>query len=752
MSRIFLIAILITFVFSVSCFAQQSVVIVKTPDFESIKELGKTDVYIVNAEKEWAEVVADKAQLAELSSKGFSYTVKNKNISDQIQSFTDDNAGRYHTNLEVKGELYAYQKKYPEIVKVEIIGKTWENRPIIAVKISDNVQVDEQEASTLIMGLHHSREWISTEVPMALIDTLIKGYETGDERLTNLINNREIWCIPVVSPDGLEYSQKNYKMWRKNRRDNGDGKFGVDPNRNYGHHWGEAGASSNTGSDTYRGPSAFSEPCTQAVRDFATKHKFTSSVSFHSYSQLILWPYSYAYNVPNPLTPLFKDLAENMAKFTKYKAQNSADLYPASGECDDFLYGDLGILAFTFELGRSFVPSESLVDGICEKNVKALLYLIERSGNIFPVISHEKIPSTNNYAGPHSATVKIDTEHNSAFENCIVEIFYKKGNDSEKKLKLSGNSGSYLGDIPGDAEYGTVYTYHIIATSKSGDTARFPEQGELKFKIEKSLRLIVSDNGGKYLEYYTEAFDKLGWGFTVIDTSTKGIPSASTLKNYTDIVWFTGDDSSNTLGPAERTAIEGYIASGGNIIISGQDIGYNIKNESFYKNILGAKYKDDKSGSSVIDGLEQFAGLKFNISGGAGNQKYPDDITNAGNGKLVMKYGNDKGAATYVKTDKSNLLYIGFGMEGISSVENRAKLLETFLGESKLSIEQKALILADYDGSNMIFRKRLLRDSVAEELNAKNVDKVINALKNVDANKNLVRFFEEVSKVKNFNK
>ena len=335
---------------------------------------------------------------------------------------------------------------------------------------------------------------------------------------------------------------------------------------------------------------------------------------------------------------------------------------------------------------------------------------------------------------------------------CNVKLFYTTGSSSYKELKLSGNSDHYVGNIPGDVDYGTEYSYYIVATAKSGETARFPKQGELKFKIEKALRLIVSDNGGKYIDYYTKAFDKLGWGYTVIDTSTKGIPTASTLKNYTDIVWFTGDDSSNTLKVAERSAIEGYIQSGGNIIISGQDIGYNIKNESFYKNVMGAKFKNDKSGSYTVKGLDILEGLEFSIDGGAGNQKYPEDITIAGPGKLVMKYANVKGAATYVKTDKSNLLYLGFGIEGISTIENRAKLLQTFLGENKLSTEQKALILAGFDGNNIIFRKRLLRDSVAAELNADNAEKVINALKNVDADKSLVRFFEEVSKVKKFNK
>jgi hypothetical protein len=273
---------------------------------------------------------------------------------------------------------------YPAIAQYSVIGKSWEGRDIGCLKISDNVKKDEDEPESIFMGAHHAREWISVEIPIALMNTLLKGYNK-DDKITSLVNTREIFIVPVVNPDGLYYSQTQYKMWRKNRRKNqGTSNMGVDLNRNYGYQWGNVGASSSPYSDTYHGPSAFSEPEAQAMRDFEKKRNFVTSVSYHSYGQLILYPYGYGYDIYNPEEDIFKKMSKEMAKFTKYRPQNSAELYPAMGDHDDYAYGDQNIMAFTFELGRQFVPSESLVADICEKNVKACLWLIEEGEKYYP--------------------------------------------------------------------------------------------------------------------------------------------------------------------------------------------------------------------------------------------------------------------------------------------------------------------------------------------------------------------------------
>jgi carboxypeptidase T len=730
-----------------SVYATQSLVVVKTPDWKAVKQLGSLNLDIVKANKYQAEIVVNEQEKALLSQKGFSYTVKIPDMDSLLKPFLKrgvKDAGKYHTYQEVTQEIHQYAKEYPQILKVESIGKSWEGRDIWAVKISDNVNKDEDEPAVLIMGMHHSREWISVEVPMALIKTILGGYKAGNERIVNLVNNREIWIVPVVNPDGFVYSQTKYKMWRKNRRDNKDGTYGVDPNRNYGYKWGGQGASTYTGSDTYRGPSAFSEKCTQAIRNFAKREHFVASISFHSYSELVLYPFGYAYNVPDPYTPILKRLAEGMAKFNHYKPINSADLYPAAGDSDDWLHGAMGVMSFTIELAKSFIPAESQIASICADNVKSCLYLIEQADNIFPVAEHQQLVSTNNYVGPYPLTVKVNTKNHPEFKGAAVNVYYKINAGSYKKLSLKSTDGTiFKGQIPGGEDYGTTYRYYIEITAGTHKT-RLPKSGEYTFKIEKNNRLIVADAKGKYTEAYTEAFKKLGWSYTLWDTSSQGVIPVDEIKNYTDVVWFTGDDSASTLTEDEQKVIQSYIEQGGNIIISGQDIGYNIKSTAFYKNVLHASYLADNSKGRGLVGKGILAGYEASFK-----QSYPDSIKALKGGKLVITYDNGKGAGVYTQTDKANILYLAFGLEGISDVSQRAALLQKFLGADKLNLSQKASLLAFVDHSGNIFRKKILREELAKEIKTeKDLQTVLSVLKENNVSNPLMMYFKELGAIR----
>ncbi|MBF0546537.1 MAG: zinc carboxypeptidase [Candidatus Riflebacteria bacterium] len=336
---------------------------------------------IARAGFDFVEVVLNQDQIkafAKLSPKSsVLITDLDKYVSDVLAS---QKAGaQYFTYDTMTQTLKDYVNKYPNICKLNSIGKSCEGRDIWAFKISKNPTVDEKEPRCLIMGDHHAREWISVEVPMATIKMLLEGYGK-DERLTRLVDTRECYFVPMVNPDGMTYSQTKEKFWRKNRRKNSDGTFGVDPNRNYGYKWGGAGASTNPSDDTYRGPSGFSEPETQAIRDFAQRMQFSADITFHSYAELILYPWSYATGVTNPDEELFKKFANELAKFNNYTAETSSEMYPSSGDADDFMYGVCKSLSFTFELAKAFIPAPTEIAGICDQNVPAVLYLIEKSG------------------------------------------------------------------------------------------------------------------------------------------------------------------------------------------------------------------------------------------------------------------------------------------------------------------------------------------------------------------------------------
>jgi len=180
-----------------------------------------------------------------------------------VATATEFPAGRtgYHSYTEVAAEVAAVAAAHPDIVKRFSIGKSYQGRDIWAVKISDNVNVDESEPEVMFDGTHHSDEHMATEMTLHILHWLVDGYGV-DPRITAIVNTREIWIVFVVNPDGAEYdiSGGHFHFWRKNRQPTpGTSSIGTDLNRNYSYHWGGGGrTSTNPQAITYRGVAAFS--------------------------------------------------------------------------------------------------------------------------------------------------------------------------------------------------------------------------------------------------------------------------------------------------------------------------------------------------------------------------------------------------------------------------------------------------------------------------------------------------------------
>ena len=311
----------------------------------------------------------------------------------------DGELGAYHTYEEAMEEIERAAAEHPDIAKVETIGYSTYGRPIKAIKISKDVNVeDPDKPEVLYMGQTHAREVISAEASLGVVDRLIDGYGT-DDYVTGLVDSRQIWVVPVVNPDGSmkvadDVTGSGDSSWRGNCRDNnGNGKVddgdGVDLNRNWGRNWGGQGSSGTPGSQTYRGPVPFSEPETAAIKKLVEEHDFVTSVSFHSYSGLILYPLGYT-NTPAKDEDMLRSIAENMRDRQpneKYKVEKSSDLYVASGDSDDWLYEDKGIMAFTFEVYKGgnnwwntfkqFNPPEDRIQYHVDNVVPAALYAAE---------------------------------------------------------------------------------------------------------------------------------------------------------------------------------------------------------------------------------------------------------------------------------------------------------------------------------------------------------------------------------------
>lgn len=239
----------------------------------------------------------------------------------------------------------------PDLAEVVDIGDTVRGRDIFALRIT-GPNFEPTRPGLLIHGGQHAREWITVSANCYIADTLIRQYDT-DPYIKDLVDTREWWIIPVMNPDGYEYTWTNYRLWRKNRRSS----YGVDLNRNWGYHWGGPGSSDSTNRETYRGDAPFSEPETQAMRDLCLDHpNIVGHIDIHSYSQLILYPWGWTRYLP-PYNDTFDAISSEMDQriealygtIWRYGPVYTT-IYPASGVSSDWTFGDRRIWGFAFEL------------------------------------------------------------------------------------------------------------------------------------------------------------------------------------------------------------------------------------------------------------------------------------------------------------------------------------------------------------------------------------------------------------------
>lgn len=385
----------------------------------------------------------------------------------------------YHTYDELTTELREIASKYPNLVKLGEIGKSWEttkgkaSRSLWFMRINGKGNAD-AKPGIVFFGNHHARELVTVEIPILLIKHLLENYGK-DADITNMLDSTDIWVIPMVNPDGHTLAEKG-NNWRKNKNDNKDvspnASMGVDLNRNYGHQWNTGGSSADTKSETYHGKSAFSEPETQAIRDFMKGQKnLKIMMSYHSFSNLILWPWGWSKN-PSPDAAKFNSIGGKLGAMSGYKPEQSADLYIASGITDDYAYGQLKMLAFTTEIGSwadGFDPPYAKVAQFWKENLPGAMYLIKLAGD------------PNATFGPdiEKVTKSGDTYNvsfNAKYNNDVARISYstdknsKSGNlvdvNRQKNVSFSLNKASagnmiYIKAQGTDGKWGPVTAAYI---------------------------------------------------------------------------------------------------------------------------------------------------------------------------------------------------------------------------------------------------------------------------------------------------
>jgi murein tripeptide amidase MpaA len=283
----------------------------------------------------------------------------------------------YHDFEAIHARLEWLAAEHPELISLSVIGNSIEGRPLLALQLGG--RDDAAAVPMLINGGQHAREWIAAIVPICITERLLAGYDT-DASLRAFVDSTRLWVVPVVNPNGYQYTWSADRYWRKNRRDD----HGVDLNRNFSVAFGGEGSSANKRSQTYRGSHAFSEPETQALRHLVRRESITVHIDFHAYGQLLLYPWAHT-KEPSSERDRFAAIGDHMASSMfaahgqRYEIQAGADLYPAAGTMSDWMHGEGGALSFTIELrpngkGGFVLPPEQ-IRPTCDEALAATLEL-----------------------------------------------------------------------------------------------------------------------------------------------------------------------------------------------------------------------------------------------------------------------------------------------------------------------------------------------------------------------------------------
>lgn len=304
-----------------------------------------------------------------------------------VEGFGFGSMGGFYTYSEVVQKLDSMVIQYPNIITPKwSIGTSHEGRTLWMVKISDNPNINENEPQVFFDGLIHAREPQSMATVLYFMYYLLENYGTNPE-VTYLVDNREIYFLPVLNPDGYVYNQTTNPSgggdWRKNRRNN-SGSYGVDLNRNYGYMWGydNVGSSSTPSSETYRGPAAFSEPEAFYFRDFVLSKNIKTHINYHSYNNSIIYPWGYI-NQFTPDSATYVEYASYMSQFNGYDYGNSYQTlaYVSNGTVRDWMYGEQTLkgkaFSYTFEVGSTsdgFWPAQSRIFPLAQGNLVPNLF------------------------------------------------------------------------------------------------------------------------------------------------------------------------------------------------------------------------------------------------------------------------------------------------------------------------------------------------------------------------------------------
>ncbi len=355
------------------------------------------DIWEVHHEQGYAVVMLSPDEYAGLRAQG--YRMELDLFKTFLVRYPDAIPGYpcYRTVEETYEALQSLAAAYPGLTELIDYGDSWdkvtvggpEGYDLWALRIT-NEDILGPKPTFFLMAEIHAREYVTAETATRLAELILADYGT-DPTKTFFVDYSNIYIVPMVNPDGRKFAEQG-ELWRKNT-DNDDGcvsypNYGTDLNRNYNFHWG--GAGTNPCGETYQGPSAASEPETQAIQELvsslfpdqrgpgdsdpAPADATGILITLHSYSELVLWPWGWTTNQA-PNAAQLQTVGRKLAWYNDYTPQQSVQLYPTTGTTDDWSYGTLGIASYTFEMGTAFFQGcTSFENSIYPVNRDALLY------------------------------------------------------------------------------------------------------------------------------------------------------------------------------------------------------------------------------------------------------------------------------------------------------------------------------------------------------------------------------------------
>lgn len=633
---------------------------------------------VPKAGKGQVEVQLSAAQAAGLRKQGVQLT--RKIVSPETQRKLKAQGDRvFRPYMGVNGlmkEMIDTARFNRKLAKVVSIGKTVRGHDIMALKLTKNADTTEDGAKPAVLYLsnQHAREWITPEMTRRLMQYYLAGYGK-DPRLTKILDTTELWFVLSANPDGYDFTFESpqNRMWRKNLRDNnGDGKItpgdGVDLNRNFAYKWGydNEGSSPNPSSETYRGPSAASEPETKALDAFEKRIGFRYAINYHSAAELILYGVGWQVATPTPDDILYRALAGTPEKsaIPGYRPQVSSELYTTNGEADGHASNVNGIPMFTPEMSTcqtasnadpndewnaadcqsvfTFPDSEKLIQAEFEKNIPFALSVAESARRPDRPVSSVGLKAPD--FTPHAFT----TSYARGEEQQVAVTARKSVRDKELNYRVNGGSRhtEELEAWKGGETYGGEDNLHFdqyraaVEGADPGDKVEVWFTGRTRdgkatrsepftYTVAERPRadtLVIAEEGGtapaRHIAAYTKALAANGHRAAVWDVARQGTPDAlGVLSHFEKVVWYTG---AGRPGGATQLAVRDYLNEGGKLLTAGEQAGGSAVvgravSDDFAQYYLGAGSRISLKSPPSFKGDGKLAGTEVKLGDAPGN-------------------------------------------------------------------------------------------------------------------------------------